>query len=63
MKTNKTKKQTQAKPKLTKSQTELKMLVNPTEEELRARVDLILKGEFREADLTKTVDQRLKEFQ
>ena len=46
-----------------KSQTELKMLVNPTEEELRARVDLILKGEFREADLTKTVDQRLKEFQ
>ena len=46
-----------------KSQTELKMLVNPTEDELRARVDLILKGEFREADLTKTVDQRLKEFQ
>lgn len=56
-------KQTQAKPKLTKSQTELKMLVNPTDAELRARVDLILRGEFREADLTKTVDQRLKEFQ
>ena len=62
MKTNKTNKQTQAKPKVTKKIDTKEILVNPTDAELLAQTLEIMKGPHHIVDPNKTDEERMKEL-